>query len=68
MLEEVFGSAEQLLSNFTDTWIPFAQNLFSYKRPLKPTKVNHSSKFFMDKILMIIDTFEPYIPPSFTED
>lgn len=68
MLKKVFGSAKQLLSNFIDTWIPFAQNLFSNKRPLKATKVNHSSKFFTDKMLMIIDTPENYIPTSFTED
>lgn len=45
-------------------WISFAQNPFSYKRPLKPTKVNHSSKYFIDKILMIIDTIEKYISAS----
>lgn len=68
MLKKVFGSAKQLLSNFKDVWTPFAQNLFSYKRPLNQTEVNHSFKFFTDKILMVIEISENYFPPTFTED
>lgn len=67
MLKEVFGRAKQLLSNFKDV-DSFCTEPFSYKRPLKLTEVNHSSKFFTDKILMLIDTLENYIPTSFTED
>lgn len=68
MLKKVFGSAKQLLSNFKDVWTPFAQNLFIYERPLNQTEVNHSSKFFIDKKLMVIETLEIYFPPTFTED
>lgn len=68
MLKKVFGSAKQLLSNFKDMRTPFAQNLFSYKRPLNQTEVNHSSKFFIGKILMVIDTPENDFSPTFTED